>query len=76
MGRNYVPADESLPALHRAHRLSYAIWSVLSDESDNSYMVKDDEFGDVQPALEATSTSERLRLALLRMREISKNLEL
>jgi hypothetical protein len=68
----YTPVDECLPSRHRAHRLSYAIWSVLSEESNgDSYSVEDGEVGDVQLVLEAPSTVERLRLALLRMRDLA-----
>lgn len=57
----FVAADsERYPALRRATKLSYAIWAVIRDGDEP-----------VQHVLEAASTSERLRLALLRLREIS-----
>ena len=58
-----VPLDgEAYPALRRAARLSFAIWAVIASDED---------FGAVQPALEVVSIAERLRMALLRMRELS-----
>ena len=47
------------PARRRAQRLSFAIWPTIS---------KDDR--ELQTALEATSTAERLRLAVARLREL------
>ncbi len=56
----FVPCDHTLyPARRRAQRLSNSIWLLIGDES-----------ADLQPALEARSTSERMRLALERIREM------
>jgi hypothetical protein len=57
-----VLADDAYPALRRATRLSYAIWAVISADDP------------VQPVLEAMGTSERLRMALLRMRDLARGL--
>ena len=59
----YVPHDRTYPARRRAQRLSYAIWAVVGGAGV-----------DLQPLLEAPSTSERLRLALLRMRAVAEQL--
>ena len=58
----YYPACESgdvYPVRRRAQRLSFAIWPTIS---------RDDR--ELQMALEATSTAERLRLAVVRLREL------
>ena len=58
----FVQVDHDVfPSALRAARLSYIIWAALSAGAED---------GDMQPVLEAPSTSERLRLALLRMREL------
>ena len=46
-----------MPSGRRATRLSYAIWAVLAPEGSP-----------LQRVLEVTSTAERLRFAILRMR--------
>ena len=62
----YTPTDSAYPALRRASRFSYAIWAVLAASADGVAL---------QPVLEAEGTCERLRMALLRMRELSSRLE-
>ena len=56
--------DEGYPLRRRAQRLSYAIWTLLSRDTD-----------ELQRALEAPSTSDRLRMALLRLRALRKEVE-
>ena len=61
----FTPADgEHYPTLRRCTRFSYAIWAVISP-ADESH----------QPVLEAVGTCERLRMAQLRMRTLSGQLE-
>ena len=48
-----------LPARRRVQRLSYSIWAMIRREN-----------ADLQGVLQARSTSERLRMALLRLREL------
>jgi len=52
---------ENYPLLRRAERLSYAVWTVIGAEED----------APLQRVLEATSTSERLRFAVLRCRRMT-----
>ena len=52
-------ADGRALARRRAQRLSYAIWGVVGGQGV-----------DLQALLDCQSTSDRLRLALLRMREV------
>jgi len=62
---------ESYPARRRAQRLSYAIWTAVGAEGVLSRRFK---WGvaHLQPLLLAPSTSDRLRMALLRMRELAR----
>ena len=60
----YTPAADAYPPRRRATRFSYAIWAVISPEGE-----------ELQPVLEAEGASERLRLALLRMRDLAGRLE-
>ena len=66
----YQRLPPSFPPRRRAVRLSYAIWTVIGHEGLLSRRFK---WGvaHLQPLLEAGSTSDRLRLALLRMRELA-----
>ena len=54
-------ADDSsrYPARRRAQRLSFSVWCIVRAEN-----------ADLQRPLEAASTSERLRMAVLRIREM------
>ena len=54
------PADSGYPLRRRAMRLSYAIWTMLSEEG-----------APLQRVLEVKSTAERLRYAVLRMRVLT-----
>ena len=59
---SYIPVDgEHYPARRRAQRLSFAIWSVIGGENV-----------ELQPLLDVRSTSDRLRFALLRCRDVMK----
>ena len=61
---NYVPVDHEIyPARRRAQRLSYAVWAVIGGNGV-----------ELQPLLDESSTAERLRLALRRMRDVMKQL--
>ena len=61
---HYVPVDHEIyPARRRAQRLSFAVWAVIGGQ--------DVQF---QPLLDASSTSDRLRLALLRMRDVMRQI--
>ena len=55
----YVPYSELWLARRRAQRLSFAVWPMIRDQNV-----------DLQSVLEAASTGDRLRLALLRLREL------
>jgi hypothetical protein len=59
----YAPLDPRYPTRRRAERLSFSLWLVIREEGL-----------DLQPLLEATSTSDRLRMGLLRMRELVERL--
>lgn len=61
---HYVPCDHTIyPARRRAQRLSYAIWAVIGGQGV-----------EMQPLLDTASTADRLRLALLRMRDVMKKI--
>ena len=62
----YVPVDARYPARRRAQRLSYAVWPVLANYWGSL---------ELQPALEAESTSDRLRQVLLRLRALTSQIE-
>ena len=55
----FVPVHADYPARRRAQRFSYSIWAMIREEN-----------ADLQAVLEANATSDRLRMALLRLREI------
>jgi len=62
---HFVPVDHAhYSARRRAQRLSYAVWGVIGVATDDA----------VQPLLEVGSTSDRLRRALVRMREIMQQI--
>ena len=59
---SFIPVDgEHYPARRRAQRLSFAIWSVIGGENV-----------ELQPLLDVRTTSDRLRFALLRCRDVMK----
>lgn len=61
---SYIPVDEEhFPPRRRAQRLSYAVWAIIGGEGV-----------ELQPLLDVQSTSDRLRFALLRCREVVKML--
>jgi Lon protease-like protein len=62
---DFVPVDLAhYPSRRRAQRLSWAVWAVIGGEGVR-----------LQPLLEVQSTSDRLRLALRRMRDVRQSLE-
>lgn len=57
---HYVPTDHArVPVRRRVQRLSFAIWGVIAGQGVA-----------LQPLLDACSTKDRLRMALLRMRDV------
>ena len=62
----YEHVDSRYPRRRRAQRLSFCVWPVLA-----SYWPA----LDLQPALEVESTSDRLRIVLLRLRALMNQLE-
>ena len=64
----YVPVGdpEYYPARRRIQRLSFVVWSMIKDR---------DGSGDLQIVLEAASTSDRLRMALLRLRTLREQVQ-
>jgi hypothetical protein len=60
----YVPCTASYPPRRRAQRLSYSIWSAIRDDQTNH-----------QSVLEWSSTSDRLRAVLRRLRDVSARLD-
>ena len=60
----YVPhSPELYPSRRRAQRLSFALWTLIRQENR-----------DLQPILEVQSTSDRLRMAILRLRELRRDI--
>ena len=55
----FIPAHRHYPLRRRAQRLSYSIWIVLKEPGL-----------DLQPLLDTESTTDRLRMVLLRLREL------
>ena len=64
---SYVPVDDDYPARRRAERLSWLVHAVIGDQK-----VGVNAFGGspYQALIEADDTAERLRLCLIRLREI------
>ena len=62
----YVDLDERYPPRRRAQLLSYSIWPILANYWGGL---------ELQPALEAESTSDRLRVGLLRLRALKSQIE-
>ena len=58
----YVRVDARYPARRRAQRLSYSVWQVIA-----SYV----EGLELTPVLEVPSVADRLRLALIRLRDLT-----
>lgn len=69
--RSYVPLDAVYPPRKRAERLSWMVWALLNDQQ-----VGVNSFGGSphQVRIEAHGTSERLRLARSKMRELRERL--
>jgi len=61
--QTYVPAADAYPSQRRAQRMSHAVWAVIGGPEV-----------DFQEVLEASSTRERIRLALLRLRGLMEQL--
>ena len=62
----YVAVHRRYPPRRRAQRLSYAVWPVLANYWGGL---------ELQAALEVESTCDRLRLALLRLRALSAQID-
>ena len=60
----YIPYSELWPARRRAQRLSFAVWPAIREQN-----------GDLQRVLEAASTSDRLRMAVLRLRALREQIK-
>ena len=61
----FVPNDSELYSWRRrAQRLSFSVWAMIRAQNR-----------DLQRVIEATSTSDRLRLALLRLRELREQVK-
>ena len=58
--------------VRRAERLSYVVWAIIGDQKVG---VNAPGGSPYQALLEAEGTAERLRLALLKVREIKRRLE-
>ena len=58
----YVRVDARYPLRRRTQRLSYSVWQVIATYWEGL---------ELQPVLEAESTADRLRMALLRLRELT-----
>jgi hypothetical protein len=65
---SYVPVDDQFPARRRAERLSWVVHAVIGNQK-----VGVNAFGGspYQALIEADSTADRLRLCLIRLREIN-----
>ena len=66
---SYVPMDAACPVRRRAERLSWLIWAIIGDQKVGVNAYGGSPY---QPLIEAEGTAERLRLALLKIREIRK----
>ena len=66
---SYVPMDAAYPVRRRAERLSWLIWAIIGDQKVGVNAYGGSPY---QPLIEAEGTAERLRLALLKIREIRK----
>ena len=68
---SYVPVDAAYPPRKRAERLSWLVWQVIGNQT-----VGVNAFGGspYQAVIEAEGTAARLRLALLRIKDICADL--
>merc|ERR1711871_1814768 len=62
----YDELDPRYPVRRRAHRLSFSAWQVLANYWGGL---------ELQPALECESTTDRLRMVLLRLRALASQIE-
>ena len=62
----FTQADASYPARRRAQRLSFSIWPVIANYWKGL---------ELQPVLEVESTSDRLRMGLVRLRALAEQLK-
>ena len=69
--QSYVPVDERYPARRRAERLSWVVWEMIGDQRIGVNSLEGTPY---QALIEAEGTAERLRLALLKTREIKERL--
>jgi len=59
-----MPFSESYPLGRRTQKLSYCVWAMIRQENL-----------DLQAVLEVRSTSDRLRMAVLRLRELRRRFD-
>lgn len=69
---SYVPVDAAYPARKRAERLSWVIWAIIGNQKIGVNAYGGSPY---QKVIEAEGTSERLRLVLMRLREIQRELQ-
>uniref|UniRef100_A0A7S0AHP3 Lon N-terminal domain-containing protein n=1 Tax=Minutocellus polymorphus TaxID=265543 RepID=A0A7S0AHP3_9STRA len=69
-----LKAVEGYPRLRRARRLSYIVWALLDTILGDDY-IKEEGRVTKQQILEMSSTTARLKAALLRIREINETLK-
>ena len=62
----FEPVDAGYPARRRAQRLSFSIWQVIANYWAGL---------ELQPVLEVESTSDRLRMSLIRLRALAEQLK-
>ena len=65
---------EGYPRLRRARRLSYTVWALLDTILGDDYIKEEDRITK-QQILEMNSTTARLKIALLRVRQINETLQ-
>lgn len=69
--RTFVPVDPRYPALRRAERLSWAVWSIIGGQTVG---VNSHAGSPLQAVIEEEGTADRLRRVLLRLRELREML--
>ena len=69
--QSYVPVDERYPSRRRAERLSWVVWEMIGDQRIGVNSLEGTPY---QALIEVEGTAERLRLALLKTREIKERL--